>query len=137
MEKIPNNLKENSDQPKHNRLAFIVAKAGRRRDSLRAMLEAVPHQLEIIGQADDGSAALKMIADHHPALVLLDSNLPDDKVWTVLQQIKTEWSQIRCLVLVDNIQQEQAALVAHADRVLVNGFSLAKFLSTMEELLSG
>ncbi len=115
--------------------ALIVASPGRGRDSLRALLRAIP-RLEIIGQVDDAPSALKIVTDHHPALMLLDTSLPNDEAWNVLQQIKAKWSQTQCLVLVDTIRQQQLAEAASADGVLVKGFSIARFLTTTERLLS-
>lgn len=126
-------LKE--DNGYHNASALIVARSDRKRDSLRALLKAIP-QLRIIGQVDDASSALKLIADHQPALTLLDFNLPDNEAWTVLKQIKTEWPQCRCLVLIDTIQQRRMAEAAHADGMLANGFSIDEFFAISDRLLS-
>ncbi len=114
---------------------FIIAKPGRRRDSLRAMLKTITG-LKIAGQADDGPTTLKMMVDCRPKLVLLDSNLPDDKAWTVLTLIKSKWPQIPCLVLVDTLDQQQTAKIAGADDVLITEFSITKLDTTINELLS-
>jgi DNA-binding NarL/FixJ family response regulator len=90
-----------------------------------------------IEQADDGATALRMIAERRPTLALLDTNLPDDKVWVVLRRIKTQRLQTRCLVLADNSRQRQTAQVAGADGVLIKGFSTRELFAAIEELLSG
>jgi DNA-binding NarL/FixJ family response regulator len=63
---------------------LIVAGAGGLRDGLRALLTTVP-QVEAVGQADDNLSALRMVSEYRPALVLLDSDLLSDEVWTVLK----------------------------------------------------
>ncbi len=119
----------------HYTPVLIVARPDRKRDSVRAMLKAIP-QLKIIEQADDGPAALKKIANHRPALVLLDSNLPENKVWSVLKQIKAEWPQTLCLILIDTSDQRPMAETAGADGVLVAEFSITKLGATIDKLLS-
>lgn len=114
-------------------LALIVARPGRMRDGLRALLRAMP-QIEIVDEADDSPSALRMITKHHPALLLLDSDLPGDEVSTELGRIKTEEPQIRCIVLADNPQQQQVANAAGADGVLLKGFPAAKLFETIERL---
>jgi DNA-binding NarL/FixJ family response regulator len=113
---------------------MIVAKPSRRRDSLRAMLKAIPH-LRIIGQVDDCPSALRIISKHLVKLILLDCNLDDEEIWTLLQQIKTKWPQTRCLVLVETVQQQQMAKAAGADDVLASDFSIVDFLKTIERHL--
>lgn len=117
-------------------LTLIVARPGRMRDGLQALLAAMP-QVERINLADDSTAALEMISGQQPTLVLLDSNpLNDGQVWTALEQIKALHPQTRCLVLVDNGRQEQRAQATGADGVLVKGFSTAELFAAIEKLLS-
>ncbi len=113
---------------------LIVARPGRMRDSLRALLRAIP-QLEIVGQADNGSSALGMVTNYHPSLVLLDSDLPDDEAWTVLKKTKSEWPQTRCIVLANSVHQQWLAKTAGADSVLLTGFPATKFFAAIEALL--
>jgi DNA-binding NarL/FixJ family response regulator len=102
---------------------------------LSALLTTIP-QLEIVGQADDGFAALKMVAERRPTLILLDSNLPDHEVKAMVNQLKANWPQTRCLVLADNSRQQQAAKSAGADEVLLKGYPAANLLTNIEKLLS-
>jgi DNA-binding NarL/FixJ family response regulator len=114
---------------------LIVARPGRLRDALSALLTTIP-QLEIVGQADDGFAALKMVAERRPTLILLDSTLPDYEVKATLNQLKAYWPQIRCLVLADTPRQQQVAKSAGADGVLLKGYPAATLLTNIEKLLS-
>jgi DNA-binding NarL/FixJ family response regulator len=115
--------------------ALIVASPGRIRDSLKTLLRAVP-RIEVILQANDGPSASKIIAEHHPALVLLDSKLANNDIQSVSRQIKAKSPQTRCIVLVDNIQQQWMAKIADADTVLTIGCPATKFFTTVEGLLS-
>jgi DNA-binding NarL/FixJ family response regulator len=115
--------------------ALIVANPGRIRDSLKTLLRAVP-RIKTIFQANDGPSASKIIAEHHPALVLLDAKLANNDIQSVSRQIKMESPQTRCIILVDNIQQQWMAKIADADTVLTIGCPAAKFFTTIEGLLS-
>ncbi len=118
---------------KNGMSTLIVVKPGRMRDSLRALLRAIPG-VSIIGQVDNSSSALEMIVNHQPALTLLATNLPGDEIWHVLKQIKGKQLQTRCLVLAGTLQQQWLAKNAGADSVLLAGFPAAKFYETIEEL---
>ncbi len=114
---------------------LIVARPGRLRDALNALLTTIP-RLEIVGQADDDSSALKMVTQRRPTLILLDSTLPGEEVEVVLAQIKANWPQTRCIVLADNSQQQQVAKIAGADEVVVKGYPTEHLLASIEKLLS-
>ena len=114
---------------------LVAARPGRMRDSLKLLLKTIPG-IEIVGQADNTSLALRMIAERRPALVLVDTNLPDDGVLTVLRQIKARESQTRCLVLADNGQKQADVAAAGADAVLRKGFPAEELFDTVERLLS-
>lgn len=117
-----------------NELVLIAGRPCRMRDSLHILLKTMPG-IDIIGHADDGSSALRMITERQPALVLLDTNLPGEMFFTLLKRIKGNGFHSRCLVLVDDVQQRREAQAAGADAVLVKGFPAAKLFETMEKLL--
>jgi DNA-binding NarL/FixJ family response regulator len=105
------------------------------RDGLRALLRATP-RLEFIGQADNSLSALEMVMDCQPFLILLDSNLPEDEVQSLLEQTKINHPHTRCVVLANDVQQQYAARTAGADSVLLAGFPVARFFAVIEELLT-
>jgi DNA-binding NarL/FixJ family response regulator len=84
-------------------------------------------------QADDALAVLSA-AEHSPALVLLDADLPGEEAWTLLPQIKARWPQTRCIVLVNNGQQSQIANVHGADAVLAKGFTVTTLTKAVAQL---
>ena len=115
-------------------LILIAAKPGVMRDGFQAVLAAIP-QVKVIDPADDSASALRAVAEHQPALILLDTNLPDCQVWTLLEQIKTRWPQVQCLVLADNRKQQQTAKTADADGVLIKGGPAGEFYAAINRLL--
>jgi DNA-binding NarL/FixJ family response regulator len=115
--------------------ALIVASPGRIRDSFKIMLRAVP-RIQTILQANDGPSASKIIAEYHPVLVLLDSRLANNDIQSVSRQIKAKSPQTRCVMLVDNFQQQWMAKIADADTVLPIACPAAKFFTVIEGLLA-
>ena len=111
---------------------LIVAPPGRLRDALRVMVRAVP-QIGHTVQANDALAVLSA-AEHSPALILLDADLPGDEAWTVLPQIKARWPQTRCIVLANNGQQRQMANAHGADAVLARGFTVTTLTAAVASL---
>ena len=124
-----------SEQADNLAPALIVASPGRIRDSLKTMLRAVP-SIHTILQANDGPSAAKIITEHRPILVLLDSRLANNDIQSVSRQIKAKSPQTRCVILVDNAQQQWMAKVADADTVLPIGCPATKFFTTIEGLLA-
>ncbi len=114
---------------------LIAAKPGVERDGFQAVLMAIP-RAKVMDPANDGAAALKAVAEHRPALILLDTNLPDYQVWTLLKQVKAQWPQVQCLVLADNRQQRQIAQAAGADHVLIKGCPAKEFYANINGMLS-
>jgi DNA-binding NarL/FixJ family response regulator len=93
-------------------------------------------QIEILAETADPSALLSMGAGMQPDVVLLDANLPEDQVWAALEQIKAEWTQTGSIVLVEDSEQQQEALAAGADVVLLKGYPAAGLIEAIEGLLS-
>ena len=116
-------------------LALIVTGPGSLQKGLVAMITTMP-QIQAVLVTEEASAALRMIADHRPALVLLDMVLPGNGAGTVLKEIRTRWPLTRCIVLADDVQQQQESETAGADAVLIKGFPAAKLVATIEGLLS-
>ena len=114
-------------------LVLVVARPGRIRDSLQALLHIVPRLKVAI--ATHSFLAMQMMAQYNPALILLDVDLPDDQVWDLLKQIQLTRPQTRCLFLVNSIQQQQAARAAGAHAALLKGFGAAELFTTIEKLL--
>ncbi len=123
-------------KPKTGITVLIVARSNRMRDSLKYLLELKPW-IKVVGQTDEVASVLEMVSQHRPALMILDTNIPDNGAWmTVLKQVKVESPQIRYLVLADPVQRLQATRAVGADAVLMKGFAMSKFFAAIERLLS-
>jgi DNA-binding NarL/FixJ family response regulator len=116
-------------------LALIVAEPGPLRDSLRAFLMTLP-QIDMVDLVDDSSSALALLRERDPDLLLVDANQAAIESLLARRTIKADGTTRRCLVLADDKQQQQAAILAGADVVLIKGYPAAKLFKTIEELLS-
>jgi len=92
-------------------------------------------QIKIIAEIKDPSVFLKMGAEIHPDLVLLDASTFGEELLTAINKIKEEWSQTQCIVLVEDSQCRQLAYDAGADLVLSQDFPAAKLVALIEDLL--
>jgi len=108
-------------------LALIIAAPSPLQDGLLALL-TTSDRIRAVFIAEEASFALRMVKDHRPNLVLLDSQLPKSQM--VLEQIKSQWPQTRCIVLVGSAEQERTIL--GADAVLIEGFSPSRLLATIK-----
>ena len=113
---------------------LLVARSGRMREGLQALLRTIP-EIEIVGQADYESQALALIAQQQPDLVLLDSSLTLQEMLPTLMQIKGGYPRTRCIVLVENAQQQGAAREAGADSALITGFSAEVLHAAIDQVL--
>jgi DNA-binding NarL/FixJ family response regulator len=99
------------------------------REGLKALLSVVP-DVEIVGEAGDGRAAVEICRDKDPDLVLLDLSMPRMTGMEALRQIKQSNPKIKVLILTVHKTEEHlfAALQNGAD-----GYTLKD--SPAEELL--
>ena len=68
------------------------------RDGLRGMLESQP-DFEVVGEASDGEAAVRITNKVKPEIVLMDLRMPEMDGVTALREIKASNPQIQVLVL--------------------------------------
>jgi DNA-binding NarL/FixJ family response regulator len=68
------------------------------RDSLRSVLNQYPN-LEIVGEAGDGEAAIRMVTSLQPSLVIMDINLPKIDGIAATRYIKTHHPEIAVIGL--------------------------------------
>jgi len=118
----------------HSILALIVAPPGPVRDGLRALLTAIS-QVTSLKEIDNVSLALRVVEEHHPALILISVNTTGDEVWNLLARLKSDHSQTRSILLVNDVRQQQLAQSAGADGVLLRGAPAAKLSATIKSLL--
>ena len=89
------------------------------REGLRSVLATYPN-VEIVGEAGDGEAAIQMVTKLRPAVVLMDINLPKIDGITATRFIKTNYPNIAVIGFSMTVHSysEDAMLKAGAFEVL-------------------
>ncbi|GIJ24112.1 response regulator [Micromonospora lutea] len=107
------------------------------RQGIRGLLEVAG--IDVVGEADDGRAALPVIADTSPDVILLDLRMPQfDGIWT-LDRLRAENVDIPVLVLTtfDDDELVLAALRAGARGYLLKDVTLEQLTRAIRTLADG
>lgn len=96
------------------------------RDGLRALLSYYP-DVEVVGEAEDGSQALECVERISPDIVLMDIAMPVMNGLEATQRIRQEHPETRILILT---QYEDQPYVLSLLRAGVSGYVLKRALGT-------
>ena len=107
-------------------------------EGLQAILSTAP-QIEVVGIAHDGQAALSLIPAARPDLVLMDLKMPGMNGIHATRAIREQYPDVRVLVLTtyDNDDWVVDALRAGADGYLLKDSKRDALLSAIEGTLRG
>lgn len=108
--------------------AIIVCTPGLMEGALRAASESLP-AVQIAAPANGCPSALHIVREKQPALLVVDSSLPEQDVQSLLQQRKREQLPTRSLVLTTTRAQQRRALAAGADDAFRRDGSTAQLLA--------
>ncbi|MCB0167953.1 MAG: response regulator transcription factor [Anaerolineae bacterium] len=111
----------------------VAARPGAIRQALRSVL-ALCSQLEISGVANGGLSALSLVRQLKPALIVIDSGLLEDEIAVLLEQIKQEQPQIRCLVFADTTRQQAAFLTLGCDAVILRSEPTDRMVAALNNM---
>jgi len=100
----------------------IVSRPGIMQQSLRTSLAACPW-IVVVASFGDGLTALSHLAQSHPGILVIDSNLLDDEVNALLDAVKSRQPAIRCLVLTRSSLRREQLLIHGADAVIARNGS--------------
>jgi DNA-binding NarL/FixJ family response regulator len=115
--------------------ALVVARPGRLRDGLSALLTALPY-VGRVHLADSRSSALAALVEQRPSLILLDAGVPDDGMPTLECRLKAVEPHARCIVITDDPDRPRVATPGGADAILLKGFTTPQLYLAVERLLS-
>lgn len=114
-------------------LTLVVISPGDLQNGILALMTTVP-QLGAVLVAEDIESTLRMVENHQPALVIMDT--VSTQACEVIGKIKNQWPQIHLIALVEDIDQQKEATASGADRVLIKGFPAQKLVEIIEDLIN-
>jgi DNA-binding NarL/FixJ family response regulator len=108
------------------------------REALASLLALDP-QIHVIGEAGNGTDALRLIATLQPAVVLLDLSMPGIHGTEVIRQTSISHPAVRCLVLTVHMSEPivRAALHAGAAGYLLKEASHAELRTAIHSVAQG
>jgi DNA-binding NarL/FixJ family response regulator len=115
--------KTNKEQGVQIELPFRVLIADDQRpvrEGLRSVLALSP-QVEVVGEAVNGQDAVRLVAERHPDVILMDIHMPVLDGLEATRRIKSQWPQVRIIALTLYARYRAEALSAGADVFLVKG----------------
>ena len=124
-------MSESTPQPHSPMPTALVSRPGILQQSLRASLAACPG-VEIVGAYGDGLTALNAVAEHAPALLVIDCNLLDEEVEALVAAVKARQTT-RCLVFTRSQQRDAWAWASGADAVIPRDGSLKELIQVLTQ----
>lgn len=108
------------------------------RQGLRLLLEAQPH-LRVIGEADSSAAALQLVQQYAPDVVLMDLLMPDVNGVEGIRQILAHRPKTRILVLSSSLEDQliKQALQAGAQGYILKASRPAELLHAIDQVAQG
>ncbi|MBU1049703.1 response regulator transcription factor [Candidatus Bipolaricaulota bacterium] len=108
------------------------------RDGLRLLLES-QQDIEVVGEASDGRAALRLVKETCPDVVLLDVSMPELDGIEVARRIKRDYPETRCIILSmhANAHYAQRAMEAGAIGFIVKGAPGQELVDAVRAASSG
>jgi CheY-like chemotaxis protein len=109
---------------------LIVDDNARTRDGLRALL-ATRSDIEVVGEATNGRDAMRLIAELHPAIVVMDLEMPLMNSIDATRLIKQRWPSVNLIVVTSSAAKRSAALAAGADDFIIKGDAPSRLLAAL------
>jgi DNA-binding NarL/FixJ family response regulator len=108
------------------------------REGLRSLLSGKPN-LEIVGEAQDGSEAIRCVEKLNPNLVLMDLSMPRMNGMDAIKEIKKHSPETKVLVLTVHKTEEYilATLQAGADGYVLKDSTHAELEMAIQNVLDG
>ena len=106
---------------------------------LRAIMRGIAAQesdLHVVGEAEDGAAAIRLAQELRPDIVLLDLVMPRVNGLEALRRIKTERPETKVIIVTVHAEDayRQAAADSGADAFLLKKTLVAILLPTIQRL---
>ncbi len=99
---------------------LLIAQPGLLRNSLRAFLGGIS-EIKVVAQMDHLQASLEILGEIHPDVIVMDVDVKDPSMGSLIRQMRGEYPALNCIVLADNSEQQRQALNCGASHALVKG----------------
>ena len=108
------------------------------REGLRALLSAEP-LFEVVGEAEDGRAAIRCCEDLLPDLVLMDLSMPRMHGFEAIKEIKRQSPDVKIIALTVHKTEEYilATLQAGADGYVLKDATHSELVMAIRHVLTG
>jgi len=116
---------------------FLCDDVTEMRDMVRVALEQEP-DLEVVGEASNGEAAARGVAESHPDVVLLDISMPEVDGLEAIRRIRARTQEPAILVLsgFEASAMEETVLGLGADAFLEKRSSLNEIRDTLRRVVT-
>ncbi len=84
-----------------------------------------------MGEAADGQAALKLVEEQYPDIVLMDIQMPIMDGLTANSKIKNRWPNVKVIAMTVYPAFRAKALDAGADTFIIKGCPVEQFKNTI------
>lgn len=115
--------KTDNDGETRKRIRTLIADdSASFRNALKQFLVCLPH-IEVVGAAEDGEHALKLMPGTRPELVLMDVQMPRLNGLDATQRIRIEFPNVRVIMITLHYSDmwKNASAAAGADRFIPKG----------------
>lgn len=99
---------------------LIAVRPGLMRDALLTFLRAM-RGVEVIALLDKPATALEAAHRCRPHTLVVDSDLSEEALLVVVQQLRAELPALNSVILVNSLRQQRAFLAAGANHALLKG----------------
>lgn len=108
------------------------------REGLSLILETA-NDIEVVGEAADGSEALRLVAEHQPDVVLMDLRMPGMDGLTAIEHLQRDHPQVAVVILTTYNEDDlmMRGLQAGAKGFLLKDTSREALLATIQAAAKG
>ncbi|TPG34091.1 response regulator transcription factor [Flavobacterium pectinovorum] len=108
------------------------------RDGIKSLLENEAN-IEVVGEAIDGSDALEVVAASKPDLLIVDIRMPNLTGIEVVEKLRSESNAVKIIMLSMHESEEYVlkSIKAGADGYLLKGSSKEEFLKALHTVAAG
>jgi DNA-binding NarL/FixJ family response regulator len=108
------------------------------RAGLRALLERL-QGIEIVGEADDGREAIRLVKERNPHIVLMDISMPGLNGLEAVKQIRNDFPDVNVIILSASANEEfvTQALRSGASGYMLKGASPSELEVAIKAVMAG